>query len=277
MDQVKQFRISLAAQAAIAAMALGLFGITGCTGGGDSGATGTKTDAKTGEGGKIKRPPTTAPGNSAKGDTIPIGLVTSLSGDNKPWGDDCKKGAEIAVDDFNAAGGVNGKKIDLKVSDSGSKPEVGKSAAEKRISGGVLGLVGEVASGITMQMGQAAFEKGIPVVAVGATRTDLADIGNNMFRVCYTDDFQGPVMANFAYTELGLRNIAIITDKKLPYSTGLSDSFHATFTKLGGKIIDEQFYETGNKDFKGQLTNVKAKNPDGLFMSGYFTEVGPLG
>src|SRR5438270_546831 len=83
-------------------------------------------------------------------------------------------------------------------------------------------------------------------------------------------------MAQFAYDQLGLRNVALVTDKKQPYSTGLSDSFRGYFVKLGGKIVDEQFYETGQTQFSGILTNLKARNPDGLFLSGYFTEVGPL-
>jgi branched-chain amino acid transport system substrate-binding protein len=218
----------------------------------------------------------TVDGNKISGDTIPIGVVASLSGSLLPWGQDELKGAQLAVAEVNAAGGINGKKIDLKYEDSQSKAEQGKSAAEKLISEGVVGLVGEVASGITAQIAQAAFEKGIPVVAVGATKTTLTDIGANVFRVCYTDDFQGPVMATFAYKELGLRNIAVITDKKQPYSTFLSDKFSEYFKKLGGNIVDQEFYQTDDTQFKGILTNIKAKTPDGLFMSGYFPEVGPL-
>lgn len=218
----------------------------------------------------------TAAGNTATGDTIKIGLVASLSGDLRPWGADCENGAKLAVEEFNAAGGVNGKKVDLMVQDSQSAPEKGKTAAEKLISDGALGLVGEVASGITAQIGQSAYEKGVPVVAVGATRTDITDIGANIFRVCYTDDFQGPVMAKFAYEELGLRNIAIMTDIKQPYSVGLSASFKSYFEKLGGKVVDEQKYESQQTQFSSQLTAIKDKTPDGLFLSGYFNEVGPI-
>jgi branched-chain amino acid transport system substrate-binding protein len=209
-------------------------------------------------------------------ETIKIGIVASLNGENRPWGIDSLAGAKIAVDEVNAAGGIGGKKVELLEGDSNSKPEQGKSAAEKLIADGALVLLGEVASGITMQMGQAAFEKGVPVIAIGATRTDLTEKNGAMFRVCYTDALQGPVMAKFAYDELGLRKIGLVTDKNLPYSTGLSDSFREYFVKLGGEIIDEQFYESGQTDFKAQLTSLKTKTPDGLFLSGYFTETGPI-
>ena len=248
----------------------------GCNGGSGTTTPGSTsgTSGNTGSGGS--RPDPTAEGNTATGDTIKVGLVASLNGDLKPWGADCEQGAKLAVEEFNAAGGVDGKKVELLIQDSQSKPETGKTAAEKLIADGAIALIGEVASGITAQMAQTAFEKGVPCVAVGATRTDLTDIGSNVFRVCYVDDFQGPVMAKFAYEELGMRNVAILTDVKQPYSVGLSDSFRQYFEKLGGKVADEQKYESQQTQFSSQLTAIKEKNPDGLFLSGYFNEVGPI-
>lgn len=233
--------------------------IAGCNGGSAS----TSTTGETG-------------GSTPSGETIKVGLVASINGALKPWGVDSQSGAQLAADEINAAGGINGKKIELIVEDSNSTPEQGKTAAERLIAKGCVAVVGEVASGITAQIANAAAEKKIPVVAVGATKTDLPGIGDYVFRVCYTDDLQGPVMATFAYEALGLRKVALVTDNKQPYSTYLSKTFRDSFVKQGGQIIDEQFYESGNTQFSGLLTNLKAKNPDGLFLSGYFTEVGPL-
>lgn len=220
----------------------------------------------------------TAPTVEAKGDTIKIGLVASVSGENKPWGDDSYEGAKLAVEEFNAKGGLDGKKVELVLGDSASKPEQARSASEKLLSDGVIALVGEVSSGNTIQMAKAAFEKNVPVIAVGATRTDLTDEGSHVFRVCYTDDFQGPVMAKFAYDKLGLRKVAVMTDMSLPYSQGLSKSFIATFKKLGGDIVVEQTYQSEGQtpQYSGPLTEIKSKNPDGMFCSGYFPQVGPM-
>ena len=182
----------------------------------------------------------------------------------------------MAVDEINAKGGINGKKVEMLVQDDASTPEGGKTAAEKLLSQGVVELIGEVSSGITIQIANSAFEKNVPVVDIGGTKTTLTDIGSNVFRVCYTDDFQGPVMATFAYDELGLRNIALMTDNKAPYSQGLSAAFKTQFEKLGGKIVDEEKYNTSDTAFQGQLNQMKTKNPDGVFMSGYFTQVGSL-
>lgn len=223
------------------------------------------------------RPTSTGPGNVTEGDTIRVGMIASLSGPEKPWGEESVNGARLVIDEFNAAGGVNGKKIELIVEDTAGDPAQGKSATERLIGERkVVAILGEIASGVTAPSAQVAQEKGVPIISPGSTRIDLANIGNMFFRVCYTDDFQGAMMAKFAYEKLGLRNVAVLTDKKLPYSTGLSDAFKTVFTSLGGKIATEAFYEKDQTDFKGQLTNIKAANPDGLFCSGYFTEIGPI-
>ncbi|MCB0826155.1 MAG: ABC transporter substrate-binding protein [Armatimonadetes bacterium] len=216
-------------------------------------------------------------GETASGDKINIGLIASINGDLRPWGSDCRDGAMLAVEEINAAGGIDGKMINLIVEDSNSKPEDGKTAAQKLASSDVVGLVGEVASGITMQIKSVALEAGLPLVAVGATNPDITkNSDGKVFRVCYTDDFQGPVMAKFAFQALGKKRAAIMTDNKQPYSQELSKKFMAFFKSLGGEIVTEEFYESGQNQFTGQITNIKSKAPDVIFLSGYFTEVGPI-
>jgi branched-chain amino acid transport system substrate-binding protein len=232
-------------------------------------------DANVGGGGA--RPASTGAGVASEGDTIKVGIIASLSGPEKPWGEESRNGAQLAIDAFNEAGGLNGKKVELIAEDTGGQPEQGKSATERLISEKkVICVLGEVASGVTAPSAQVCQEKGVPIISIGSTRIDITDIGNMVFRVCYTDAFQGAMMAKFAKDELGLSNVAILTDKKLPYSTGLSNVFRKVFTDLGGTIVTEEFYEKGQTDFKGQLDNIKAKNPDGIFCSGYFTEIGPI-
>lgn len=248
--------------------------LAGCTGGAATNSTepansGTNTSTTS-----AARPAVTAPTISVEGDTIKIGLVASISGALKPWGDDSAAGARLAVDEFNAMNKLGGKKVELIVEDSGSDPKQGQSVTDRLIASGVVGIVGEVASGITAQIAESAYRSGVPVIAVGATKTTLTDVGANIFRVCYTDALQGPVMARFAYEELGLRNVALMTDNQQPYSQGLSASFREKFVALGGKIISEEFYKSGDTQFTSQITNLKGINPDGIFCSGYFTEVG---
>jgi branched-chain amino acid transport system substrate-binding protein len=243
---------------------------TGTTGSNSSGATSNGSNL-------VGREMPTAEGNKVEGNTIKVGLIASLNGEQQPWGQDSKNGAQMAIDEFNDKGGLDGKKIELIIEDTGSKPEGGKSAAEKLVGEDkVICVLGEVASGITLPAAQVCQENAVPIIAIGATRVDVTQQGGATFRVCYTDNFQGAAMAKYAYEDLKLRNMAIMTDRKLPYSTGLSEVFQKAFESLGGKIVAEEKYESGNLDFKAQLTNIKAKKPDGLFCSGYFTEVGPI-
>ncbi|MBS1712425.1 MAG: ABC transporter substrate-binding protein [Armatimonadetes bacterium] len=250
----------------LAIAGMSLFG--GCKDPGSAGSTGSTTGSSTsGSGGT---------GGTASGDTIKIGMVASRNGELRPWGTDCESGGVLAVKLINDAGGIGGKKIELIVEDSNSKPEEGKSAAAKLAGDGVVAIIGEVASGITKQMKIVALEKGIPMVAVGATNPDITKDGKGLIsRVCYTDDLQGPVMAKFAY-DRGLRRVAVMTDKKQPYSTGLTATFKKKFEELGGKIVADESYQSGDTQFNGQLTRIKGLNPDGIFMSGYFNEVGPM-
>jgi branched-chain amino acid transport system substrate-binding protein len=246
--------------------------VVGCkpSGSGSNGATGGQPMA----GGRAMPD---GEGNKYESGDIKLGLIASLTGELQPWGEDSKRGVELAVEEFNKAGGLDGKMVRLIVEDSASKPESGKSATQKLIGeDGVLAVIGEVSSGITIQAADVAQETGVPLVAVGATRVDLTEKGAAIFRACFTDNFQGAAMARFAYDDLGLRNVAVMTDKKQPYSVGLSDVFKKAFVSFGGKIATEEFYEQGNIDFKAQLTNIKSVNPDGLFCSGYFNEVGPI-
>lgn len=215
--------------------------------------------------------------NGGSEDPIKIGLIASLNGELKPWGEDSMRGAQLAVKEFNDAGGLNGRKVELIVEDTASRPEQGKTATEKLLNEDqVLAVLGEVASGITQPAAEVCQAAGVPIIAIGATRVDITEIGEYVFRACFTDNFQGAAMAKFAYEDLGLRRVAMLTDKKQPYSTGLSDIFRKAFESFGGTIVAEEFYEGGNIDFQAQLTNIKAKNPDGLFCSGYFNEVGPI-
>lgn len=265
MSRAVPFVSSLAA-IALAAGLVGCKSPTASSGGSDGSGGSTST----------ARAMPTVDGPSAQGDVIKIGLIASLNGASKPWGEDCKSGAQLAVDLVNQAGGINGKKLELLIEDSNSQPADGRNATQKIVSEGVICVLGEVASGITRPMTEVTYAAGVPQVAIGATAVDITQKYGNVFRVCYNDDFQGPVMAKFAFDELKVKNVAVMTDNKLPYSQGLSASFKAAFEKLGGKIVSEEFYEQGNAQFTGQITNLKAKNPDGIFLSGYFNEVGPI-
>lgn len=210
-------------------------------------------------------------------DEIRFGLVACQSGDLRPWAEDEIKGVQLAIDAFNTAGGVGGRKVKLIIADSKSHPEDAQIVAQKLVTEDkVVLLLGEIASGLTKQMAEAAADTKIPILAVGATRDNLNYENPNLFRVCYTDSQQALAMAKFAYRHLKLRKIALVTDKIQPFSVGLSEGFRTAFTDLGGEIISEQFYQTGDTLFPDQTARLKRYKPQAIFLSGYFNEVGPF-
>ncbi|MCG9894143.1 MAG: ABC transporter substrate-binding protein, partial [Fimbriimonadaceae bacterium] len=154
---------------------LALFGVlAGCgapatSGEGAATGEGQGSSASTEETSAVVRQAPTAEGFAAEGDTIKIGLVASQNGNLRPWGQDSVYGATLAVEEINAAGGINGKRVELKIEDSASTDTGGKTAAEKLMGEQVVGLIGEVSSAITVQLADVAFENGVPLVAIGAT------------------------------------------------------------------------------------------------------------
>ena len=112
------------------------------------------------------------------------------------------------------------------------------------------------------------------MISPSSTNPEVTTIGDYIFRVCFIDPFQGEVMAKFASDNLKVKRVAILRDVKSDYSLGLSEYFKAAFTKSGGEIVVDQTYSSGDVDFNSQLTSIRAKKPEAIFVPGYYTEVG---
>src|SRR5262249_29529680 len=114
-------------------------------------------------------------------------------------------------------------------------------------------------------------------VTPSSTNPRVTKVGDFIFRVCFIDPFQGFVMAKFATSTLHLNSVAVLRDIKNDYSVGLGDVFVENFKKMGGQIVADESYSEGDTDFSAQLTSIKAKNPQGIYIPGYYTEVGLIG
>ncbi len=214
-------------------------------------------------------------GETAGGDTIKVGEFASLTGSEATFGQSSHKGTALAIGDLNTAGGVLGKKIQLLTEDDQSQAGQPATVARKLISSdNVVAILGEVASSKSLESAPICQQSHIPMISPASTNPKVTETGDYIFRVCFIDPFQGTVMANFARKTLKLQNAAVLTDVKSDYSLGLARFFKAGFTADGGKIVAEQNYSAGDKDFNAQLTAIKAANPDGIFLPGYYTEVG---
>jgi branched-chain amino acid transport system substrate-binding protein len=212
-------------------------------------------------------------GSPGDANEILIGEYSSLTGTTATFGISTHRGILMAVDEANLTGGVLGKKVKLITEDTQSKPEEAALAVQKLITrDNVVSIIGEIASSRSLAAAPICQERKVPMISPGSTNPEVTKKGDYIFRVCYIDPFQGEVLAKFAFNSLGLRKVAILKDVKNDYSVGLAQFFYDTFTKLGGQIVGEQAYSEGDNDFKAQLTAMKAMEPEGIFVPGYYTE-----
>ncbi|MCX6955992.1 MAG: ABC transporter substrate-binding protein [Verrucomicrobia bacterium] len=206
-------------------------------------------------------------------DPIKLGEFASLTGKEAVFGQNATKGTQLAIEEVNAAGGVLGRKLELVTEDNQSKPGESATVVKKLISRDKVSIVlGEITSGRTLEAAPICQNARIPLVSPGATASEVTTKGNYIFRVCFIDEFQGTVMAKFARDTLKLNRVAILSSVSSAQSVGLAKHFRERFTSGGGTIAAEPKYGEGDKDFRAQLTAIKASGADGVFVPGYYAE-----
>jgi branched-chain amino acid transport system substrate-binding protein len=216
-------------------------------------------------------------GAAGGGGEILVGEYGSLTGPQATFGQSTHNGIMMAVDEINAAGGVNGRKIKVYTEDDQSKQEEAANAVTKLISQqNVSAVLGEVASSASMAAGPICQSNKVPMITPSSTNEKVTKIGDYIFRMCFIDNYQGPVMAKFALQDLNSKRGAILTDVKNDYSTGLTAVIEQTYQQAGVPIVAKQSYSNGDSDFRAQLTSIKAANPDVIFIPGYYTDVGQI-
>jgi branched-chain amino acid transport system substrate-binding protein len=232
--------------------------------------------AQTAQQGQPATPP--AGGDVPAGaDVILLGQVGSLTGGQATFGISTRNGIEMAIKEANAAGGVKGKKLAIRVYDNQSKPEEAAQATTRLITQDkVVLILGDVASSNSLAMAEKAQAAGVPMITPSSTNTTVTQKGDYIFRVCFIDPFQGFVMAKFARENLKANNVAVLQDNKSAYSIGLTDVFTRKFTEMGGKITATESYSQGDTDYRAQLTAIKKTQPDAIYVPGYYSEVGVI-
>lgn len=206
-------------------------------------------------------------------DVIKIGEFASLTGGNASFGQSSHKGTQLAIDELNAGGGVLGKKLQLITEDDQSAAGQPATIVQKLIAQDkVVAILGEVASSKSLEAAPICQQNKIPMISPASTNPKVTEVGDYIFRVCFIDPFQGTVMAKFALGK-GWKKIAVLTDVKQDYSVGLAEFFIQHFKAGGGEIVREQKYSSGDREFRAQLTSIKAAQPDAVFVPGYYAEV----
>jgi branched-chain amino acid transport system substrate-binding protein len=217
-------------------------------------------------------------GNCADpGGTIKIGVYGDLTGQTSSFGQSTKNGSQMAADEINAAGGINGRQVQLIHEDDQGEPGKAATVVAKLIDQDqVRALLGEVASSNSLAAAPKAQESKVPMISPSSTNPKVTQVGDYIFRVCFIDPFQGEVMAKFAVNSLKAKKAAILYDSNADYSKGLVQFFKQAFTKLGGEIVTEKAYAQRDRDFTGQLTAIRDLKPDVIYVPGYYQEVGVI-
>lgn len=205
---------------------------------------------------------------------IKVGHYASMTGSEATFGVSTDNGIKLAIQERNAAGGVKGRQVELITYDNQGKAQESVTTVTRLIDQDkVVAVLGEVASSRSLAGGPVCQKKGVPMITPSSTNPDVTAIGDMISRVCYIDPFQGYVGAKFAYENKKFTKGATLFNRAQAYSSGLNDNFKEAFTKMGGTIVAEQAFSDGDNDFSAQLTAIKEKNPEFIYMPGYYTEL----
>lgn len=222
-------------------------------------------------------------GNKASDNTIRIGVNLELSGAVASYGQQEKKGVALAAQEINKKGvKIGGKtyKVKLYVSDNKSSTSTAASVAAQLVnSDKIVAQVGPAATAYATASIANLTKAGVPMVGPSATAAEFTQTKSSQtqkyaFRACFIDPFQGKKAADFMYNNLKKKSVAIMADNSTDYGTGLTKSFTKEFTKLGGKVVTTQYFQSGDKDFNSTLTTIKGKKPEAIYLPGYYTEIG---
>ncbi|HEV7376669.1 MAG TPA: ABC transporter substrate-binding protein [Pyrinomonadaceae bacterium] len=207
--------------------------------------------------------------------TVKVGVFMPQTGATATFGISSVNAIRMAAEEVNAAGGINGKQVELVVYDDRSDAQEAATVVTKLVSqDGVSAILGEVASTRSIAAAPIAQSNKVPMLTPSSTNPEVTKKGDYIFRSCFTDPVQGEAIAKFAATKLNAKRAALLIDKKNDYSVGLGNFIKESYGKMGGQIVVEQFYQEGDTDFNAQLTSIKGSNPDVIFVPGYYTEIG---
>jgi branched-chain amino acid transport system substrate-binding protein len=205
---------------------------------------------------------------------IKIGAVSCISGGLSTFGVSSIRGARMAIDEVDAAGGVSGQRIELIVDDNGSKAGETARIARKFLSEDhVVAILGDLTSSATLEAAPLAQAARVPLLTPTATNIAITKVGDYVFRSCFTDPFTGRVMARFALEHLHARRAVILTDIKQDYSIGVTAELKQYYQQSGGTVAEEFSFSSGDTDFRAQLSSLKNAQPDVIFLPAYYTEV----
>ena len=214
-------------------------------------------------GGEKKVPETT---------TVKIGGLAPLTGSLAIYGLTTTNGAELAVKEINANGGINGKQIDYIVLDTKGDATESVMAYNKLVDDKVAAVIGDITSKPTVAVAEIAAQDNMPMITPTGTQVDITEAGPNVFRVCFTNPYQGTVLATLAKERFDAQTAGILVNNSSDYSDGIAKAFTEQAEKLGINITVKEGYADGDRDFRAQLTKIATVNPDVLLIPEYYEQ-----
>ena len=211
-------------------------------------------------------------GEVAKPETIKIGGMAPLTGALAIYGITTTNGAELAVKEINENGGILGKKIEYIMLDTKGDSTEAVMAYNKLVDEKVAGIIGEITSKPTLAVAEVAVQDNMPLITPTGTQVDITEAGPNVFRVCFTNPYQGKVLAITSKERLGADTVAVMLNNSSDYSDGITKAFIEESEKLGMKVMGVEGYSDGDKDFRPQLTKLAAMNPDVVLIPEYYEQ-----
>ena len=202
--------------------------------------------------------------------TIKVGGMGPLTGSAAMYGTTIEKGAKLAFEEINNNGGVLGKKLEYISLDEKADPIEAVNAYNKLVDEGVVAILGSVTSKPTLAVAELAAKDGMPMITPTGTQINITDAGPNVFRVCFTDPYQGSTLAKFAKDKLNAKTAAVMVNTSSDYSDGIANAFIEQAKKEGIEIVAKEGYSDGDKDFKAQLTKINGENLDILMVPEYY-------
>ena len=224
--------------------------------------------------GEVKSGPANATGNPIDQKVVKIGFNFEETGAVASYGTSEQKGAQLAVDEINAAGGIDGKQIEVVDKDNKSETAEAASVSTNLVTQSkVAAIVGPATSGATAAAVANATQAGVPLISPSATQDGLTKGQDFLFIGTFQDSFQGQIISNYVSNKLNAKKVVLYTDNSSDYAKGIAKSFRDSFK---GEIVADETFVSGDTDFQAALTKIKDKDFDAIVLPGYYTEAGKI-
>lgn len=208
-----------------------------------------------------------------KEEVVKIGATAPLTGPVAIYGVTATNGSKLAMEEINKNGGVLGKKIDFIVLDSKGDSTEAVMAYNRLVDEGIVAFIGDAPSKPSLAIAEVAAQDNMPMITPTGTQFNITEAGKNVFRACFTDPYQGRILANFAKNNLKVKTAAIVVNNSSDHSNGVTEAFLKEAQALGIEVVAKEGYSDGDKDFRAQLTKILPTNPDVLVIPDYYEQV----